>query len=133
MHAAALALKRQVPLHWSPYFDSFLGPTAIDLEEKRQLRPVLLAQGLTCSSRQIRGVLANVISLIAHADFPDEWPNLIQDLVGLLSNGHPDAVHGTLSVLSDFCKTDLSEDQLIPLASDLLPKVLMVFQSSQVG
>lgn len=96
------------------------------------MRPVLLDHGLTCPVRPVRNVLAAVVSDIAHADFPDEWPDLTQALIALLSSNHPEAVHGGLTVLADFCKTDLTEDQLIPLASHLLPKLLAVFQSDQV-
>lgn len=119
--------------HWSPFFETFKGPTAVTLEEKQQVRPLLLEQGLACNSRPIRAILAAVVSEVAHSDFPDEWPNLTQSLITLLSSNWPDAVHGALTVLADFCKTDLTEDQLLPLASDLLPKLLVVFENSEVN
>lgn len=73
------------------------------------------------------------MSEIAHADFPDEWPDLTHALLHLLSSGNADAVHGSLRVLADFCKSDLTEDQLIPLASELLPKLLLVLQTDSVS
>lgn len=78
------------------------------------------------------GIQANVVSEIASSDWPDEWPNLLDSLVGLLGSGGADSVHGAMRVLTDFVSSDLSEDQLLPLANTILPQLLQVLGDEQV-
>lgn len=75
---------------------------------------------------------ANVISEIASSDWPDEWPNLLDSLVSLLGSGSPDSVHGAVRVMTDFVTSDLSEDQLLPLANTILPQLLRVLGDERV-
>lgn len=75
---------------------------------------------------------ANVISEIASSDWPDEWPELLNSLLQLLSSGKPDSVHGAMRVMSDFVSSELSEDQLLPLASAILPQLLQILGNQNV-
>ena len=71
-------------------------------------------------------VQANVVSEIAHSDWPDEWPQLLDALTELLRSGQADSVHGALRVMTDFVSEDLAEDQLLPLADTILPQLLQI-------
>lgn len=74
---------------------------------------------------------AAIISDIAHPDWPDDWPTLMSQLLQLIS-GTPDEVDGGMRVLNDFVGIDLTEDQLLPLARDMLPQLLVILGSPEV-
>jgi hypothetical protein len=57
----------------------------------------------------------------------------MHSLLGLLDAGGPDAVHGALRVMTDFVKDDLTEDQLLPIAKEMLPKLLAILGAADVG
>lgn len=76
---------------------------------------------------------ASIVSEIASSDWPDEWPDLLDSLVQLLKSGQPDSVHGAMRVMTDFVSADLSEDQLLPLSSTLLPELLRILGDERVG
>jgi len=67
-----------------------------------------------------------VLSFIAKADYPEEYPTLLSDLLSLLSSGSTSSIHGAMQVLSDFIRNELSEDQLLPILRQLLPLLLTV-------
>ncbi|CCA73674.1 related to KAP114-Member of the karyopherin-beta family, nuclear import [Serendipita indica DSM 11827] len=69
---------------------------------------------------------AFVLSFIAKADYPEEYPTLLSDLLALLSSGNTNSIHGAMQVLSDFIRNELSEDQLLPILRQLLPLLLTV-------
>lgn len=76
---------------------------------------------------------AAVISDIAHPDWPDDWPSLMSQLLQLIGPGaSPDSVDGGMRVLNDFVGIDLTEDQLLPIAKDMLPHLMTILGSPQV-
>ncbi|KAM0754424.1 ARM repeat-containing protein [Meredithblackwellia eburnea MCA 4105] len=122
-------LKKYVKEYWSPFFPTFKGPTATSTEVKDQVRP-LLFQGLSDPIRKIRHACAALISDLAHPDWPDHYPSLMTDLLALISStDNPSAVEGGMRVLNEFVGTDLTEDQLLPVARGMLPQLLVVLGS----
>jgi len=75
---------------------------------------------------------AHTLSVIAKSDWPDEYPSLLTSLIALLSSNSPDSVHGAIQVLTEFIKSDLTEDQILPVLRDLLPVLLSILGSPQV-
>lgn len=75
---------------------------------------------------------AHTISVIAKSDWPDEYPELLTSLLSLLSSNSSDSVHGAIQVLTEFIKSDLTEDQILPVLRDLLPVLLTILGSPQV-
>ena len=75
---------------------------------------------------------AKAISLIASCDWPEEFPNLLNHLISLLSSTSIDSAHGSVQVLSEFIKSDLTEDQILPVLRDLLPVLLSILGSNRV-
>lgn len=81
---------------------------------------------------QISVSQARTLSLIANADWPDEYPNLLTSLMDLLSSSSVDSVHGAMQVLNEFIKSDLTEDQILPVLRELLPVLLNIIGSTSV-
>ena len=77
-------------------------------------------------------IQAHVLSSIANADWPDEYPDLLTSLIHLLSSGSTDSVHGAMQVFTEFIKADLTEDQLLPVLRDLLPSLLNILGARDV-
>ncbi|KAK4058553.1 hypothetical protein OIO90_000715 [Microbotryomycetes sp. JL221] len=122
---SGFALKKYIKEHWSPFFTSFKGPAATSAEVKQQVRK-LVFEGLSDPVRKMRLACAAVTSEIAHPDWPDEWPTLMSELLQLISSNSADSVDGGMRVLLDFVGIDLTEDQLLPIAKDLLPQLLRI-------
>lgn len=70
--------------------------------------------------------------MIAKSDWPDEYPELLTSLIALLSSNSSDSVHGAIQVLTEFIKSDLTEDQILPVLRDLIPVLLSILGSPQV-
>lgn len=75
---------------------------------------------------------AHVLSSIANCDWPDEYPDLLNSLITLLSSLSPDSVHGAMQVLTEFIKSDLTEDQILPVLRQLLPVLLNILGAPDV-
>ncbi|KAI8980578.1 ARM repeat-containing protein [Trametes punicea] len=122
--SAAIALRKYVTEHWSPYFQQFKG-SAPPPEIKAEIRQAVF-KGLSDSIRKVRSLCAQTISAIAHCDWPDEYPDLLSSLINLLSSLSPNSVHGAMQVFTEFIKSDLTEDQLLPVLRQLLPVLLNI-------
>ncbi|KIP03840.1 hypothetical protein PHLGIDRAFT_31632 [Phlebiopsis gigantea 11061_1 CR5-6] len=122
--SASIVLRKYVKERWSPYFQTFRG-SAPPVEVKSQIRTAVF-QGLSDSNRKIRTSSAHTLSAISECDWPDEYPDLLQNLVHLLSSGSPDAIHGAMQMFTDFVKSELTEDQLLPILRQLLPILLNI-------
>ena len=80
----------------------------------------------------IHYVQAFIVSKIAHSDWPDHYPTLLNDLLSLLQSGLPDAIHGALQVLSDLSREELTEEQLIPVLRQLVPVLITILGQPEV-
>ncbi|EAU92368.2 hypothetical protein CC1G_00587 [Coprinopsis cinerea okayama7 len=126
---ACITLRKYIKERWSPFFPAFKGnPPQPEL--KSQIRQALF-QGLSDPNRKIRSLCAHSLSSIANCDWPDEYPDLLQNLISLLSAGSPDPVHGAMQVFTEFVQTDLTEDQILPVLRQLLPVLLSILGSSE--
>jgi hypothetical protein len=72
------------------------------------------------------------LSTIANSDWPDEYPDLLNLLVQLLLSGSSESIHGAMQVFTEFVRTDLTEDQLLPVMRELLPVLMSILSSSEV-
>ncbi|KAJ7754965.1 armadillo-type protein [Mycena maculata] len=122
--SASIMLRKYVLERWSPFFTSFKG-SAPSVEAKTQIR-LAVFHGLSDPDRKIRTLCAHTLSSIASSDWPDEYPDLLTSLIGLLSSGSSDSVHGAMQVFTEFIKSDLTEDQILPVLRDLLPVLLSI-------
>ena len=69
---------------------------------------------------------ANIVSLVAQPDWPEDWPTLLDQLLALVRSPSIDAVEGGMRALNDFVSITLTEDQLLPVAQDMLPTLLAI-------
>lgn len=74
-----------------------------------------------------------MVSKIAHCDWPDHYPSLLNDLIRLVESGHPESIQGGLQVLTEFARDDLTEDQLLPVMRQLLPTLLNILGHPDVS
>ncbi|KAI9459661.1 ARM repeat-containing protein [Lactarius psammicola] len=127
--SATIVLRKYVKEHWSPFFPQFRGD-APPPEVKDQIRQAVF-QGLSDSDRKIRSLCAHTLSTIANSDWPDEYPDLLNLLVQLLLSGSPNSTHGAMQVFTEFVRTDLTEDQLLPVMRELLPVLMSVLSATE--
>ena len=78
--SAAVFFKNLVKAHWSPEDET--GDT-VPVATKAQVKDGLLSLFLAVPPR-LQAQLSEAMSLIASHDFPDQWPNLLGELVGQL-------------------------------------------------
>ncbi|KAF8131585.1 armadillo-type protein [Boletus edulis] len=129
-HATPLIiLRKYVTERWSPYFPQFKG-NAPPVETKVQIRQAIF-NGLSDPDRKIRSLSAHVLSSIASCDWPDEYPDLLNGLIELISSSSSNSVHGAMQVLTEFIKSDLTEDQILPVLRQLLPVLLVILNDAQ--
>lgn len=122
---SALLYLRTFVLHvWSPQLDEFKGQLLVRDDERKRLRQALLdlATG-DREERKIRSAASIVVSKIASADFPDEWPELLPSLLQSISTGTEGQLHGALKVLNDLVEDSFNEDQFFKVARDLVRTV----------
>lgn len=140
-------LRKYVNERWSPYFNAFKGnaptpevrsplPDAAkrtdgQSQTKSQVRNNLF-EGLSDPNSKIRSACAHTLSKIASSDWPDEYPDLLSSLLQLISSSSPNSVHGAMKVFTEFIKSDLSEDQILPILRQLLPVLLSILGSKAV-
>ncbi|WVQ75750.1 hypothetical protein IAR50_005381 [Cryptococcus sp. DSM 104548] len=113
-----------VDKHWSPVSGNFEAP-ATPIEVKGEIRDLVFG-GLSDGEGKIRTASAYSLSAIARFDWPEDYPSLLPSLIQLLNNGSPNSIHGSMRVIQDFVRNDLSEDQLLPVVQELLPAVLNI-------
>ncbi|KAF8554336.1 ARM repeat-containing protein [Imleria badia] len=127
--SASIILRKYVTERWSPYFPQFRG-NAPPVETKVQIRQAVF-NGLSDPDRKIRSLSAHLLSSIASCDWPDEYPDLLNGLIELISSNSPNSVHGAMQVLTEFIKSDLTEDQILPVLRQLLPVLLVILNDAQ--
>lgn len=125
--SALLYLKTWVQACWSPQFDEHAGQLYRDQAKKAQIRQALLT--LACSERderKVKSAASLVVSKIATADFPDEWPDLLPTVLSVVATGTDAQLHGALKVLSELVDDCFNEEQFFKVARDLVTGVYHV-------
>ncbi|GBE77314.1 ARM repeat-containing protein [Sparassis crispa] len=100
------------------------------LEVKANIRQAVF-QGLSDPNSKIRSLCAQTLSLIASSDWPEEYPDLLNSLIVLLSSNSPASVHGAMQVFTEFVGKELTEDQILPVLRQLLPVLLSILGASE--
>jgi hypothetical protein len=108
---AALLLKKHIKEHWSTEAKHFREPL-LGGDEKAAIRQDLLA-GLGDAEPRIRVAVAMVVASIAKWDVPNDWPELLAQLVRAISDRKDQrAVHGAVRCLSMFVE-ELGDEQVM--------------------
>lgn len=121
---AGTLLKKYINERWSPFFSGFRG-SAPPVEAKTEIRAAIF-KGLSDPTRKIRSLSAAACSLVAHCDWPDEYPELLDHLIELLGTDNPNAIHGSMQVMAEFVRSDVTEDQILPILRQLLPVLMNI-------
>ncbi|KAF2266792.1 ARM repeat-containing protein [Lojkania enalia] len=119
--SALLNLKTFVLVGWSPQFDEFGGSVLVSDEHKVQIREALF--GLSTSGaidRKVKSAASYVASKIASADFPEQWPDLLPNLMQIIPNGTDGQLHGALKMLDELVDDCFNEKQFFSVARDLV-------------
>lgn len=126
--SALLVLRTFVVSAWSPFLDEFKGQVLINDANKAQLRRVLLELAISPNedSRKVRASASYVVSKIAAADFPDQWPELLPTILQSIPNSNDAQLHGALKVLSDLVDSGFSEEQFFKVARELVTTLFNV-------
>ncbi|KAL1303770.1 hypothetical protein AAFC00_007109 [Neodothiora populina] len=131
--SALLYLKRYLQEVWSPTLDEFKGQVCIrnDDERKRIRHMVLELSTREGQDRKIKSAASSVVSKIATADFPDQWPELLPTLLHVINTGADSQMHGALRVLQDLVDDCFGEEQFFRVARDLVLTVYNVAVNDQ--
>ncbi|KAI8936326.1 hypothetical protein NX059_006742 [Plenodomus lindquistii] len=122
--AALLYLKSLVLAGWSDSLDEFKGQVLVSDENKLQIRQRLLELATTDQlDRKLKAAAGLVVSKIAIADYPIEWPDLLDNLLQLIPNATDGQLHGALKVLGELVEDCLNENTFFGVAPRLI-KVL---------
>ncbi|KAI9028536.1 armadillo-type protein [Hyaloraphidium curvatum] len=121
---AAVTLKNLTDRHWSPNNDKF-EPPEISEATKTIVKDNIL-MGLADPLPKMRAAMAQVVSKIAHTDWPETWPSLLDNLVANLRSDDPNRVHGTMRVLVEFMKSDITDQQFPHVHPVLFPELYRI-------
>lgn len=122
--AALLVLKTFVLAAWSPQHEEFKGQVLINDANKERVRNAVLELATSGENdRKIQSAASYVVSKIANADYPDQWPSLLPALLHIIPTSNDAQLHGTLKVLGDLVEDGFSEDQFFKVARDLVKVV----------
>ncbi|TKA83644.1 hypothetical protein B0A55_00427 [Friedmanniomyces simplex] len=125
--AALLYLKTFVQACWSPQFEEFGGQLYYDDGRKVQVRRALLDIALSGrDERKVQSAASLVVSKIATADFPDEWPDLLPTVLNVVGSGSDVQLRGALKVLGELVEDCFNEEQFFRVARDLVGVVQAV-------
>ncbi|XP_052680706.1 importin-9-like [Crassostrea angulata] len=121
---SSVLLRQYVDAHWYKHGDKFREPEVPE-QAKAEIRRILPV-GLKESISKVRSSVAYAVSAIAHWDWPEVWPELFQILMQALTSGDPNAVHGSMRVLSEFTQ-DVTDTQMGHVAPVILPEMYKIF------
>ncbi|KAK5085430.1 hypothetical protein LTR05_004715 [Lithohypha guttulata] len=122
--AALTALRNYINATWSPTFEESTSQGLFLTDEARtQVRSQILAicTSPSASNDINQNLAASVVSKIASADFPDDWPELFPHLISVINTSSSDAaVVGALRVLHELVDSGLSDEQFFGVARELV-------------
>lgn len=130
---SALSVLRQfIVRNWTS--DSILGddddddedtsgqpPVTIDEPTRLQLRSALLELATRDDTdRRVKAAASFAVNKIASVDYPEQWPDLLQNLLNIIRSGAEQQVHGALRVLADLVDEGLGEMQFFMAAREIV-------------
>lgn len=116
--AALLSLKSFVNLAWSPSLEDYAGSILIGDQAKADVRQRLISLVYDAyGDSKVTNATANIISIIAKSDFPEEWPGLLESLLSQINQSNDEQLHAILIVLGELLDGGLDEDQFYRYAS----------------
>lgn len=122
--AALLSLKQLVLAGWSESLDEFKGQLLVSDENKIKIRQLLMELATADQlDRKLKAAASLVVSKIASADFPEQWPDLLTNLLTLIPNASDGQLHGALKVLGELVDDCFNEATFFGVAEQLIKVV----------
>ena len=119
--AALLYLKNLVLAGWSDNFDEWKGQALVTDENKALLRQQLLALATSDQlDRKLKAAAGLVVSKIAIADYPVEWPDLLDNLLNVIPTATDGQLHGALRVLGELVDDCFNENTFFGVAPRMI-------------
>lgn len=128
VQSALLILKTIIPKSWSIAFEEFLGPS-ISQETKEKVRSLLITGLLGHPVSKVRSVAALLTASIASAEYPDEWPSLVDQIVNIILTGNQYQLFGALSTLKELVGETISEGEFRTVGATILSTLYTVASS----
>ncbi|KAJ2742480.1 hypothetical protein GGI20_004454 [Coemansia sp. BCRC 34301] len=126
--SAIVQLRGYIGRHWSIGSAKYEQGPIPDQQLKWQVRERAFSL-LTSDDRKLRAAAAAAVAAMARYDWPDEWPHLFSQLVGLLHGGDRDQAHAAMCVFGEWVNSDLSGQHTEQIGT-LLPQLKRIFVSS---
>lgn len=73
------------------------------------------------------------MSLVAHSDYPDAFPDFLPSVFHILQSHDEPAIQGALDVLKEFCAQDLPEEQLMGFLKEIAPVLIALLSRPEVS
>lgn len=130
--AAAITFKNVVARAWEDRTEEEKPSILVPKEEKAAIRSQLL-DALAYAPPLIRTQLAECVKSIVYADYPGEWPDILQTIVGFLGSNEQNKIYGALLALRqltrkyEFRVLD-DREQMSHIVSTAFPTLLNLFQ-----
>ena len=119
--SALFSLKRLIVKTWSSSFEEYDGTSSINDPVKEQVRQSLLSLATSGDGEfQVVRAASDVVSKIASADFPEQWPNLLSTVLHRIRQANAGQLHGILIVLGNLIEDGFDEEQFSGSAMDLI-------------
>jgi len=130
--AALLYLKSLVLAGWSDSLDEWKGQALVTEENKAILRQQLLALATRDElDRKLKAAAGLVVSKIAIADYPIEWPELLDTLLTLIPNATDGQLHGALRLLGELVEDSFNETTFFSIAPQMIKQLYDVAINDQ--
>ena len=118
--AALLSLRQFISYNWGVGDEDDEPQIPISDEARAFLRQTLLDLSLSQEDdRKVKISASAAVGKIAIHDFPEQWPNLLPEILRVIPNASDAQLHGALRVLGDLVEESLSEDQFFSMARDI--------------
>ncbi|GMM57046.1 Kap114 protein [Maudiozyma humilis] len=99
---ALLSLRKLITLYWGPGFESYRNTSAVDQAGKAGVRSALIRLCLDDSlDAKVRNGASYCVVQVAAVDFPDQWPELLQEVYGAIASQHSLSALGLLHEIYD--------------------------------
>lgn len=105
---ALLTVRKLITFYWSPAFESYRNTSSLNEESKNYIRDSLLKLCLDSEQdKKISNSASYCIVQIAAVDFPDQWPQLLEQLYAGIINNHS---LNAMSVFNEIYDDVISEE-----------------------
>lgn len=121
-HMTMLVAKAVILRHWGPEFEQFERPM-LGPDTKTNVRRELLNIVGTSASPKVRATAASVVSRIGGNEFPDQWPDLLENNMKLLRSEGV-ALAGGLELFKELLIDTLREQDFFEIGAFVMSRLL---------